>query len=226
MEVVRKIWRCICLIIGFMPIQIIIIFISIYLCMAIFPNYLGCLLPEKMCMVGTNKINDILVVTATVMPSLLVIYGYKIWRGQKAKELLAVEAKDIYFELDKIIAALDVLDDQIKSNPRTTTTNSKQYIEFKRVSKEVLKELTLFKELLSEENSPYSEDFNNFYNELSSFDDGLEWINMWRIASGDRNPLVAAFEHYEEIKEKLKIQNMHDEIKNIKLKLAKIILHK
>lgn len=218
--------KCVSYLAGSMLIQVVLIFVTVYLLMVISPNYIGCALPEKMCMTGSGKVNDVLSISAALMPSLLIVYGYKIWRSQKAKELLAVEAKDIYFELDKIIAALDALDDQIKSNPGTTTTNSKQYIEFKKVSKEVLKELTLFKGLLSEENSPYSEDFNNFYNELSSFDSGLEWINMWRIASGDRNPLVAAFEHYEEIKEKLEIQNMHDEIKNIKLKLAQIILHK
>lgn len=180
-----------------------------------------------LCVVDCGIIKDILIaLIGAGIPSFVAWRIFKNWRGQKAKEVLALKAQEVYFELNKIIVALDNFDKQIEVNPGTTTTQSKAYIELKESNKGVMQELTLLKDLLEEENSPYSKDFKDSYNEFNSFDNRLEWINMWRIRTGDTNPLVARFEHFQKIRDSLKIQDTYTEIKNIKSKLAKIILHK
>lgn len=182
---------------------------------------------DYVCILGLEVHKDIVVATISAgVPSLVAWCISKKWREQKQTEILSVKAEQIYFEVDKILSALVILEKQIDSNPGTTTTNSPAYIEFKSVCKEANAKISLFKDLINDVKPSYLGDFNHFFGELGSFEEQLKWVNLWRIGSGDRNPLVATFEHSKEMREKLKIQNMHDEIKNIKSKLAKVILHK
>jgi hypothetical protein len=182
-----------------------------------------------LCVWDWSIIKDILVALISAgIPSLVAWVIFKGWRSQKVKELLAIRAKEVYFELDKLIIALKHMDTQINENPGTTTTNCKSYIELKETYKEILSDLTLFKDLLKEENSSHSKKFDAFYDTLVSFDEDLKWVNLWRIVKPNKkiHPLVVGQEHSKYIKEKLGIQHMRDAVKNIKLELTKIILHK
>ncbi len=191
--------------------------------MVLLPNLIGCIFPKKMCMTGSSKVNDVLAVSATLMPSLLVIYGYKIWRGQKAKELLAEKAQKIYFELDEIVSVLDKHKDQIKSSPETITRESVIYIDVKKACDDISKSILLFKDLLSKEQSRYSSNFNTFYIQITLFEFNARSV---REMSSFGGKLAPEMKEYIKNNEVTLIQMLPEEIVNIKDNLIEIILHK
>lgn len=219
--------KCVSYLAGSMLIQVVLIFVSIYLLMVVLPNYIGCILPEKMCMSRTDDgddVNDVLAITAALIPSLLVVYGYKIWRSQKAKELLATKAQDIYFELDKLDVVLSNHKELIETTPEQITRESVVYAEVKAECNDLVKKMKLFKDLLEDENSLHYLNFEGFYNRLNMFDRNLK-------ASNDIKPfvnssLIKAIDYHNGVVEAVNISSLPKLMKDIKSHLVKVILHK
>lgn len=218
--------KCVSYLAGSMLIQVALIFASIYLLMVFLPNYVGCILPEKMCMTRQNDgddVNDVLAITAALMPSLLVIYGYKIWRSQKAKELLAAKAQDIYFGLDEIIKVLNKYSEQIESSPETITRDCVIYIDVKKACDDISESILLFRDLLTEEHSPYSSNLDSFYKQITIFEFNAKSIKKISSIGGKLSLEVS---EYIKIKEIVFILSLPQAINVIKENLIKIILHK
>ncbi|RZG63569.1 hypothetical protein EXE25_19145 [Acinetobacter bouvetii] len=168
--------------------------------------------------------NDVLSVSAALIPSLLVVYGYKIWRSQKAKEILATKAQDIYFELDKLDVVLSNHKELIETTPELITRESVVYAEVKAECNDLVKKLKLFKDLLEYEKSPHYLDFKCFYNKLNMFDRNLKVSD--NIKPFVNNSLIKAINYNNEVREALNISSLPQLIEDIKLDLVEVILHK
>lgn len=223
MKFIKKIIEFAYYLMGLALVQVALICVSIYLFMVLLPNYIGCILPDKMCMIGTDKFYEVLVILATLMPSLLVAYGYKIWRGQKAKELLATKAQEIYFELDRVVMVLDEHKELMKSSPETITRNSSAYIDVKKACDDISKSLLLFKELLTEEKSPHSINVKRFYTRITHFEDIARELQKLSSYGGKLDTAIDEFAMMQEI---ILLTNLNQDIDILKDNLIKIILHK
>lgn len=195
----------------------LLVFVSVTL----LPKTIGCVLPDYMCMSGSEKLSDVLSISAALIPIILVAEAYKMWRKQKSAELLAIDARGIYTQLKQLLEKIKKIKLRIENNPSTTSTKSDDYLEFVELYKKLNDDLDLFKLLLWEENSTHLMKFNDFYSYFSKYLGILQKIDIYRINTSENKIM-----HSKNMIEKIEIDKFIADVEHSFNLFAKIILHK
>lgn len=66
--------------------------VVLYLLLSVIPNLIGCLVPESYCLAGSDKLVDVLTISAYVIPIILIIVVFHIG-GKKLAYYLLVTCK-------------------------------------------------------------------------------------------------------------------------------------
>lgn len=199
--------------------------IIIYLIFSWAPKKIGCLLPEKYCLDGIDKVSDILTISIALIPVFILFQAYNVWRKQKTAELLAVDAKNIYISLQGLLKKLSTFRAAIISSQGITSTQSEEYKNFRDHQKIILNELKLFHLLLTEEKSIHLNDFDKFYKYFEKFGRNLASIDILRVRQTDNTPAENHI-HALDMVAGLKLDEFKSKIKSVDSTLSKIILHK
>lgn len=74
----------------------------VYALLIAIPAKYDCFLPKNYCLVGSEKLVDVLTISAYLIPILLVLDAYNTWKKQKGAEVIANEAKAFIIALSEI----------------------------------------------------------------------------------------------------------------------------
>lgn len=190
--------------------------ILLYVFLTVLPNKWGCFLPAKYCLIGSNKLVDILTISAYLIPIFLLLGAYQLWRKQKCSEIIANEAKEIFMNMQEIEKLRTLLQNYIYEGFQGKVCEIEEFIKLKHLLVETRFKSGVLTMLLKEERGKYINELDRFGHILWEFGSILRISEHIELAMDQKESVRSALNNVWFDRECEILENI----------LPKIILHK